>query len=60
MNIIWISFLNIKELLVVIEGVGVYKLNIDIYEIDFYIIVNYGSYNEMDGNIINDVYVDNE
>ena len=24
------------------------------------IIANYGSYNEMDGNIINDVYVDNE
>ena len=37
-----------------------HKLNIDTYETEPYIIANYGSYNEMDGNIINDVYVDNE
>ena len=55
-----ISPLNTKELLVATEGAGVHKLNIDTYETDPYIIANYGSYNEMDGNIINDVYVDNE
>lgn len=49
-----------KELLVATEGAGVHKLNIDTYETEPYIIANYGSYNEMDGNIINDVYVDNE
>ena len=54
-NITRISPLNTKELLVATEGAGVHKLNIDTY-----IIANYGSYNEMDGNIINDVYVDNE
>lgn len=59
-NITRISPLNTKELLVATEGAGVHKLNIDTYETDPYIIVNYGSYNEMDGNIINDVYVDNE
>ena len=60
MNITRISPLNTKELLVATEGAGVHKLNIDTYETDPYIIANYGSYNEMDGNIINDVYVDNE
>lgn len=59
-NITRISPLNTKELLVATEGAGVHKLNIDTYETDSYIIANYGSYNEMDGNIINDVYVDNE
>lgn len=59
-NITRISPLNTKELLVATEGAGVHKLNIDTYETDPYIIANYGSYNEMDGNIINDVYVDNE
>lgn len=58
-NITRISPLNTKELLVATEGAGVHKLNIDTYETDPYI-ANYGSYNEMDGNIINDVYVDNE
>ena len=59
-NITRISPLNAKELLVATEGVGVHKLNIDTYKTEPYIIANYGSYNEMDGNIINDVYVDNE
>lgn len=59
-NITRLSPLNTKELLVATEGAGVHKLNIDTYETEPYIIANYGSYNEMDGNIINDVYVDNE
>ena len=50
-NITRISPLNTKELLVATEGAGVHKLNIDTYETDPYIIANYGSYNEMDGNI---------
>lgn len=59
-NITCIRPLNAKELLVATEGIGVHKLNVDTYETDPYIMANYGSYNEMDGNNINDVYVDDE
>ncbi len=52
--------LNGQELLVATDGAGVHKLNVETYETEPYITANYGSYNEMDGNIINDVYVDNE
>ena len=55
-----ISPLNDKELLIATEGAGVHKLNIETYGTTPYIVANYGSYNEMDGNIINDVYVDND
>lgn len=59
-SIMWIKLLNNKELFVVIDGVGVYKININFYLIIFYIVVDYNQYNEMNGNNIFDFYVDDE
>ena len=39
---------------------GVYKVNANTCELEHYIIANYQSYNEMNGNNINDVFVDEE
>ena len=37
-----------------------YKVNVNTCELEDYIIANYQSYNEMNGNNINDVFVDEE
>lgn len=57
-NIARITPLNETELLIATEGMGVYKINVDSCILDHYIIANYESYNEMNGNNINDVFVD--
>lgn len=57
-NIARIIPLNDTELLIATEGMGVYKINVDSCVLDHYIIANYKSYNEMNGNNISDVFVD--
>ena len=52
--------LNPHELLVATGGKGVYKLNVDTYMSEPYITADYSSYNGMNGNNINDIYVDEE
>ena len=52
--------LNAHELLVATGGKGVYKLNVKTYESEPYITADYSSYNGMNGNNINDIYVDEE
>lgn len=59
-NITRICPFNEKELLVSTEGMGVYKMDMNSCKLDHYIIANYKSYNEMNGNNINDVFVDDE
>lgn len=59
-NITKICPLNEKELLVSTEGMGVYKMDMDSCKLEHYILANYKSYNEMNGNNINDVFVDEE
>ncbi|WP_455962398.1 hybrid sensor histidine kinase/response regulator transcription factor [Bacteroides bouchesdurhonensis] len=51
---------NKRELLVATDGGGVYKLNVDNYKTEPYIIADYNSNNEMNGNSINDIYIDDE
>ena len=50
--------LNNHELLIATSGKGVYKLNVDTYISEPYITADYNSYNKMNGNNINDIYVD--
>ena len=55
-----IAALNAHELLVATGGRGVYKLDVNTYMSEPYITADYSSYNGMNGNNINDVYVDEE
>ena len=55
-----IAALNAHELLVATGGKGVYKLDVNTYISEPYITADYSSYNGMNGNNINDVYVDEE
>lgn len=57
-NIARITPLNDTELLIATEGMGVYKINIDSCVLEHYITANYKSHNEMNGNNISDVFVD--
>ena len=57
-NITRIRPLNETELLVATEGMGVYKLDMNKCILERYISANYQSYNEMNGDNINDVFVD--
>lgn len=59
-NIACISPLNDKDLLVATEGMGVYKIDAGTCKLKHYIVANYQSYNEMNGNSINDIFVDEE
>lgn len=52
--------LNDKELLIATDGGGVHKMNIETYHIEPFIITDYNSNNGMNGNSINDIYVDDE
>ena len=55
-----ITALNKEEVLIATDGQGVYRVNTDSCLAVPYIVANYNSYNEMNGNNINDVYVDEE
>ena len=52
--------LNPKELLVATEGMGVHKIDVNTCKTSPYIVANYESYNEMNGNNITDIYIDEE
>lgn len=52
--------LNAHELLVTTGGKGVYKLDMNTCMSEPYITADYNSYNGMNGNNINDIYVDEE
>ena len=52
--------LNTHELLVATGGKGVYKLDVNTCMSEPYITADYNSYNGMNGNNINDIYVDEE
>lgn len=51
---------NEHELLIATDGAGVYKLNVNTYETEPYIIANFNHHNEMNGNSITDLYIDTE
>lgn len=59
-NVTRIKPLNEKELLIATDGTGIYKINTDSYQIEPYIVADYNRYNEMNGNSINDIYIDDE
>lgn len=59
-NITCITPLNESQLLVSTEGMGVCKIDINTCKIEYYIVANYNSHNEMNGNNINYVFVDEE
>ena len=52
--------LNDHELLIATGGKGVYKLDLNTYMSEPYITADYSSYNGINGNNINDIYVDEE
>ena len=55
-----IKELNKNEILIATDGAGVYKMNTDNYLSSPYIVADYSKPNTMNGNTINDIYVDNE
>lgn len=55
-----IKVLGDKEILIATDGAGVYKMNTQSYECSPYIIADYNRYNAMNGNTINDLYIDEE
>ena len=52
--------MNAHELLIATGGKGVYKLDVNTAMSEPYITADYSSYNGMNGNNINDIYVDEE
>lgn len=52
--------LNDKELLIATDGAGVYKMDTENYQALSYITADYNRNNAMNGNSINDMYVDDE
>lgn len=52
--------LNQGELLVATEGMGVHKIDVNTCKTSPYIVANYDAYNEMNGNNITDIYIDEE
>lgn len=59
-NITCIFPLDESQLLISTEGMGVYKIDVDTCKLEHYIVANYQSYNEMNGDNINDIFVDEE
>lgn len=51
---------NENEILIATDGAGVYKMNTETYEWAPYIVADYNRYNAMNGNNINDIYIDDE
>lgn len=51
---------NDDEILIATDGAGIYKMNTVTYEWTPYIIADYNRYNAMNGNNINDIYIDDE
>lgn len=59
-NITCMTPLDESQILVSTEGMGVFKIDINTCKVEHYISANYQSYNEMNGNNINNVFVDEE
>lgn len=59
-NITRIRPLNADELLVATEGMGIYKVEVATCLLQPYIVAHYQTHNEMNGNNINDIYIDRE
>ena len=51
---------NAHELLIATDGAGIYKTDTQSYETEPYIVADYNRYNAMNGNTINDLYIDEE
>lgn len=52
--------LNENELLIATDGGGIHKMNTDTYVTVPFITADYNSYNGMNGNSVNDIYIDDE
>lgn len=52
--------LNDQELLIATDGAGIYKMDTGTYEVEAYIVADYNSYNGMNGNTVNDLYIDEQ
>lgn len=50
--------LNEKEILIATDGAGIYKMNIETHEAKPHIVTDYNQVNTMNGNSINDIYID--
>lgn len=59
-NINCIRPLNSNEILVATDGAGIYKINTETDTCEPYIIAEYNETNGMNGNNINDIYIDEE
>lgn len=59
-NINCIKSLNQNEILIATDGAGVYKMNVHTCQSEPYIVADYNKNNKMNGNTINDIYVDDE
>lgn len=55
-----ITPLNETELLVATEGMGIHKVNVNTCVIEPYLMANYESNNEMNGNNASDIYIDEQ
>lgn len=55
-----ITPLDITELLVATEGMGIHKVNVNTCTIEPYLVANYESNNEMNGNNASDIYIDEQ
>lgn len=49
-----------KEILIATDGAGVYKIDVETYESEPYIVADFNRYNAMNGNTVNDIYIDDE
>lgn len=58
MTVTRIKPLNDKEVLVATDGAGVYKVNLRTHESMPYIVADYSENNMMNGNNINDIFID--
>ncbi len=59
-NITRIAALDKEQILVATDGRGVFRMHADSCQASQYIAANYNSYNEMNGNNINDIYIDED
>lgn len=55
-----IKALNYREILIATDGAGIYKVQTDNLHSEPYIVADYNSNNAMNGNTINDIYIDDE
>lgn len=59
-NINCIKSLDKDEILIATDGAGVYKMNVHTCQSGPYIVADYNKNNKMNGNTINDIYIDDE